>query len=55
MFSGIKNGCYVTRHDNSEQNLLCDETCEPVSHPQINEMFSGIKNGCYVTRHDNTH
>ncbi len=39
----------------SEQNLLCDETCEPVSHPQINEMFSGIKNGCYVTRHDNTH
>jgi heat shock protein HspQ len=39
----------------SEQNLLTDETCEPVSHPQVSEMFSGIENGSYVTRHDNTH
>lgn len=39
----------------SEQNLLTDETCEPVSHPQVSEMFSGIENGYYVTRHDNTH
>ena len=39
----------------SEQNLLCDETCEPVSHPQVKELFSGIKNGCYVSRHDYSH
>ena len=39
----------------SEQNLLCDETYEPVSHPQVKELFSGIKNGCYVSRHDNSH
>ena len=39
----------------SEQNLLCDETCEPVSHPQVKELFSGIKNGCYVFRHGNSH
>lgn len=39
----------------SEQNLLTDDSCEPVSHPQVSEMFSGIENGCYITRHDNTH
>ncbi len=39
----------------SEQNLLTDDSSEPVSHPQVSEMFSGMKNGCYVTRHDNTH
>ena len=39
----------------SEQNLLCDETCEPVPHPQVKELFSGIKNGCYVFRHGNSH
>lgn len=39
----------------SEQNLLSDETCEPVSHPQVKELFSGMENGAYVSRHDNIH
>ena len=32
----------------SEQNLLLDETEEPVSHPQIDETFSGLEDGLYV-------
>ncbi len=39
----------------SEQNLLFDETGDPVSHPQVPELFSGIENGCYVVRQDNVH
>jgi len=39
----------------SEQNLLRDDTCEPVAHPQISEMFSGIEDGCYVMRRDYAH
>ena len=39
----------------SEQNLLCDESCEPVSHPQVKELFSGIENGCYVFRLEKSH
>ena len=34
----------------SEQNLLVDETAEPVRHPSVEEMFEGIKDGCYVLR-----
>ncbi len=32
----------------SEQNLLVDETEEPISHPQIDETFSGLEDGLYV-------
>jgi heat shock protein HspQ len=39
----------------SEQNLLTDESNEPISHPQVSEMFCGIEDGCYIMRHDNAH
>ena len=39
----------------SEQNLLTDDSNEPISHPQVSEMFCGIEDGRYVMRHDNTH
>ena len=32
----------------SEQNLLPDETAEPVMHPQVQDFFSGIEDGHYV-------
>ena len=32
----------------SEQNLLIDDTEEPVSHPQISETFAGLEDGYYV-------
>ena len=39
----------------SEQNLLPDETGQPVSHPQVPELFSDLENGHYVTRRDLPH
>ncbi len=36
----------------SEQNLLTDNTGEPVGHPQVSDMFAGIENGRYVPRHN---
>ena len=33
----------------SEQNLLLDESGEPVSHPQIEGFFTELQNNCYVT------
>lgn len=34
----------------SEQNLLADESGEPVSHPQVDEVFVRGSNGEYVSR-----
>lgn len=34
----------------SEQNLVPDDTKEPIRHPEVLEVFSGIENGCYVLR-----
>ena len=34
----------------SEQNLLADDSGEPVSHPELEEYFSGIENGRYVIK-----
>jgi len=31
----------------SEQNLLPDETGEPVRHPQVGELFGVLRDGCY--------
>src|SRR3569623_1376020 len=31
----------------SEQNLLADDTGEPVRHPQVKEMFGMLENGVY--------
>jgi len=32
----------------SEQNLLWDESGDPVEHPQVNEFFQSIEDGRYV-------
>jgi heat shock protein HspQ len=32
----------------SEQNLVLDESGEPVDHPEVGEMFSGLNNGHYA-------
>jgi len=34
----------------SEQNLLADDTGEPVRHPQVNEFFDGYEEGSYRLR-----
>ena len=31
----------------SEQNLLVDDSGEPVRHPQVSEMFGRLQNGVY--------
>ena len=36
----------------SEQNLLPDETGEPVRHPQVSEFFGSIEDGFYQTRRE---
>ncbi|MDP6708447.1 MAG: heat shock protein HspQ [Alphaproteobacteria bacterium] len=35
----------------SEQNLLPDESGDPVSHPQVRDIFTGLQDGRYVLRH----
>ncbi|MAW86594.1 MAG: DNA-binding protein [Phyllobacteriaceae bacterium] len=39
----------------SEQNLLPDESGEPVRHPQVREYFTGMSNGRYVPREASMH
>lgn len=39
----------------SEQNLLPDETGEPVHHPQVDEIFGPLKNGIYSFRDPQAH
>ena len=34
----------------SEQNLIPDDSGEPVSHPQVDEIVVGVENGRYLTR-----
>ena len=34
----------------SEQNLLPDESGDPVSHPEVKTMFEGLEDGRYVIR-----
>lgn len=34
----------------SEQNLVHDDSDQPVGHPQISELFSELRNGRYVRR-----
>lgn len=34
----------------SEQNLLTDETGEPVEHPQVDHMFGQLRDGVYLER-----
>jgi heat shock protein HspQ len=39
----------------SEQNLVVDDSGEPVSHPQVDEMFVGVKDGRYIARQTMSH
>jgi len=39
----------------SEQNLLEDESGEPVGHPQVGEFFAHRENGLYVVRKNRSH
>ncbi len=39
----------------SEQNLLADESGEPVRHPQVKELFGPMRGGIYTIRPKNTH
>ena len=39
----------------SEQNLLPDESGEPVRHPQVHELFDELEDGCYTLRTDRAH
>jgi heat shock protein HspQ len=34
----------------SEQNLMVDDSGEPIEHPQVAEVFSELKDGMYVGR-----
>jgi heat shock protein HspQ len=34
----------------SEQNLLPDDSGDPVTHPQVSEIFVGVRDGRYVMR-----
>eukprot|EP01013_Petalomonas_cantuscygni_P013945 TRINITY_DN2867_c0_g1_i2.p3 TRINITY_DN2867_c0_g1~~TRINITY_DN2867_c0_g1_i2.p3 ORF type:complete len:108 (+),score=25.71 TRINITY_DN2867_c0_g1_i2:416-739(+) len=39
----------------SEQNLLPDDSEEPIRHPQVAEMFGGREDGVYQTREMRRH
>ncbi|HEX7775295.1 MAG TPA: heat shock protein HspQ [Parvibaculum sp.] len=39
----------------SEQNLLADESGEPVRHPQVKDMFGPMRDGVYTIRPKNAH
>jgi heat shock protein HspQ len=39
----------------SEQNLLVDDSGDPVHHPQVSELFKGHKDGYYSIRAERTH
>ena len=39
----------------SEQNLLPDDSDEPIRHPQVEEFFDGVDQGLYITRESQMH
>lgn len=39
----------------SEQNLVIDDSGEPLSHPQIGELFCDIEDGVYLPRYSTRH
>ena len=48
LFAETEDSTYVAYV--SEQNLLVDESGEPVRHPQVDDLFSAFENGVYVIR-----
>ena len=53
LFAENEEGPYIAYV--SEQNLLVDDTGQPVTHPQIEDIFTGIQDGCYVVRGNQAH
>ena len=39
----------------SEQNLLIDESGDPISHPQVSDIFDGLEGGRYTMREGHAH
>ena len=39
----------------SEQNLLVDDSGEPVGHPEVEEMFGDLSDGIYAVREQHAH
>ncbi len=39
----------------SEQNLVADETGQPINHPQLEELFERLENGLYALRERCSH
>lgn len=39
----------------SEQNLILDQTGEPIEHPQLGEFFGGLKDGAYKLKQGSQH
>lgn len=39
----------------SEQNLLVDESSDPITHPQLKEYFGDLKDGYYTVLNHQTH
>ena len=39
----------------SQQNLVVDESEEPVEHPDISAMFDGMEDGKYQLRREHRH
>ena len=39
----------------SEQNLVIDDSGEPVGHPEVAEMFGDLRDGLYAVRRNQAH
>lgn len=39
----------------SEQNLLVDDSGEPIRHPDVDDLFGGVKDGLYEPKAGYTH
>ncbi len=39
----------------SEQNLVPDETHDPIAHPSLDEIFEGLEGGQYVLKQNRRH
>ncbi len=48
-----EQGCYTAYV--SEQNLLADDSGEPIAHPEAGELFDRFENGRYELRPQATH
>ncbi len=50
-----ENGHSVYEAYVSEQNLLCDDSTTPITHPRVREKFVRSSDGSYQVRHSYAH